>query len=256
MTHIIAVASEKGGVGKTTIATNLLAWLALRCGKDTIIVDLDSQGNATQSVEIDNPALVAGNGTHQLLDGTASLADVALRIDDRRRIVGSHVGLAALEPTLHDPSKTFTLKNALHGADADFIVVDCPPSLGPLTYNGLAAATHVIMPLRPDYYSISAANSITRTIEMVKKKDNPDLAVLGFVLNEMPTSPMTRLATDVKRELNKLFGSRGLFGRWIRAAVRFQEAASRRKSVFEFGPSKALNSFSSFAWEVKKRGRF
>ncbi len=182
-TRIVAVANQKGGVGKTTTAINLATALAA-VGKKVLVVDLDPQGNASTGLGIDHKAR-AVNSYHVLI-GTSALADAALESQiPGLSVVPSGADLSGAEIELVDIGRReFFLRDALAGErDAyDYILIDCPPALGLLTVNALVAAAAVLVPLQCEFFALEGVSSLVKTIELVKRRFNSTLDLLGIVL--------------------------------------------------------------------------
>jgi chromosome partitioning protein len=218
---VYALANQKGGVGKTTTAINLAACLA-EAGARTLVVDLDPQANATSGLGEHAEEM----STYDLLDG-APLADVvkATRFDNlflapsRPDLAGAVVELAQ-----RDDGESY-LSQALEGArdEYEFIFLDSPPSLGPLTVNALAAADQVLVPVQAEYYALEGLSQLTKSLELVRARLNPRLQIGGVLLTMV--DGRTRLSADVVEEVRKHFGDR-VFRTTIPRSVRLAEAPS------------------------------
>jgi chromosome partitioning protein len=218
---IYALANQKGGVGKTTTAINLAACLA-EAGARTLIVDLDPQANATSGLG----ERAGTTSTYDLLDG-APLADIVQHtrfenldlVPSRPELAGAVVELAGRE----DGESYLT--QSLDGAREDytFIFLDCPPSLGPLTVNALAAADQVLVPMQAEYYALEGLSQLVKSVELVRARLNPRLSIGGVLLTMV--DGRTRLSSDVAEEVRKHFGDR-VFTTTIPRSVRLAEAPS------------------------------
>jgi chromosome partitioning protein len=218
---IYALANQKGGVGKTTTAINLAACLA-EAGARTLIVDLDPQANATSGLG-ERAGLTS---TYDLLDG-APLSDCVgptrfqdlFLVPSRPELAGAVIELAGRED-----GESY-LAQSLDGAREDyaFIFLDCPPSLGPLTVNALAAADQVLVPMQAEYYALEGLSQLVKSVELVRARLNPRLRIGGVLLTMV--DGRTRLSSDVADEVRKHFGDR-VFNTTIPRSVRLAEAPS------------------------------
>jgi chromosome partitioning protein len=218
---VYAVANQKGGVGKTTTAVNLAACLA-EAGAGTLIVDLDPQANATSGLGERSDA----SSTYDLLDG-APLESVTRRTRfDRLDLVPSRPDLAGavVELAQRDDGETY-LAESLRGAREryEFVFLDCPPSLGPLTVNALAAADQVLVPVQAEYYALEGLSQLVKSVELVRARLNPRLRIGGVLLTMVDAR--TRLAAEVADEVRRHFGDR-VFRTTIPRSVRLAEAPS------------------------------
>jgi chromosome partitioning protein len=229
MGPIIAVANQKGGVGKTTTAVNLSACLAV-AGKKTLLVDIDPQGNATSGVGIDKNAndkciyeiLINGLSPKEVLRKTEmALLEV---LPSHLRLVGAEVELVDLE------GRELLLRKALSDirSDYDYIIIDCPPALSLLTINALAAADSVIIPVQCEYYALEGLSQLLDTINLIKRNINPQLAIGGFLLTMYDVR--LNLSKQVVEEARKFFGGR-VFKTIIQRNVRLSEAPSFGKPI-------------------------
>ncbi|MBU0625785.1 AAA family ATPase [Patescibacteria group bacterium] len=249
MAYILAVVNQKGGVGKTTTAINLGAYLAAH-GKFVLLVDLDPQSNATSGLGLDPSQIECG--TYEALIGESTLreATVSTQIEGLKlapstpSLAGAAIELKDLEQREH------RLANLLLEVrnDYDYILVDCPPSLGLLTINGLTAVDKLIIPVQAEYYALEGLSQLLRTIGMVKEVLNPDLEVLGAVVTMY--DGRNRLANDVVEELHTHFPNR-VFRSVIPRNVRLAEAPSFGRPIMEYDPwSKGAKAYERLTKEI------
>jgi chromosome partitioning protein len=231
---IVAIANQKGGVGKTTTAINLSAALALR-GKPTLLIDLDPQANSTMSF-LDMPQVSRGM-YDAIADPSVSIEDVMLPSPvDNLFVAPSRIALAKLEAKLvGELDAHFRLKDKLEPLRKKFpnIVIDCPPALGLLTVNALVAATHLLIPIQSSYFALEGTDDLLETIEKVRARPNPALRILGVVITMH--DKRTALARDIRSQIQKVFGGK-VFKTVITKSVRLEESPAYKESIFTFAP--------------------
>ncbi len=245
--QIIAIANQKGGVGKTTTAVNLAASLAA-AERPTLLVDLDPQGNASSGVGF--PPGTVERTIYDALIGNAKLSEVILRTGiPTLDLAPATQDLTAVEYELFEEQRGSHLRKILQGPDTakyEYIIIDSPPSLGVLTLNVLVAAHRVIVPLQPEYYALEGITYLMATIDRVRGSLNPGLAVEGIVLTMW--DPRNRLAHQVADEVNKHFR---VFKSIIPRNVRLSEAPSHGLPalLYDVG-SKGAQGYLSLAREL------
>mgnify|MGYP002352938401 CR=1 FL=1 len=253
MARIIAIANQKGGVGKTTTAVNLAAALA-RTPKRVLLIDLDPQGNATMGSGIDKRELEMS--TTNVLLGEAGARETIVRSDDGFDLLPCNIDLTAAEIQLMDlPDREQRLKQALQPVrdDYDFILVDCPPSLSLLTLNALTVADSVLVPMQCEYYALEGLSSLLGTIDALKDRLNPDLEIEG-VLRTM-FDVRNNLANAVSAELTSHFGEL-VFRTIVPRNVRLAEAPSHGQSILGYDrASRGGVAYLGLAGEILRRQR-
>jgi len=253
MTIVLTVANQKGGVGKTTTAINLAAYLAVE-GKRVLLIDIDPQGNATSGLGIEKTT------------GTRCVYDLLVndypfeRIRKESPVEGltvlpASINLVGAEVELVSKvNRERLLKKALSGfkSEFDYVFIDCPPSLGLLTLNALTAADGVLIPVQCEYYALEGLGQLINTIELVKRSLNPRLAVFGTLLTMM--DPRTNLSGQVADEVRRFFNEK-TFSQAIYRNVRLSEAPSFGLPIHMYDPrSKGAEQYRRAALEVLERG--
>lgn len=249
MGKIIAIANQKGGVGKTTTSVNLAASLGV-LEKKVLLIDADPQANATSGLGIDVETVEIG--TYQLLEHTNSAQEAIVKSDTPNLdVVPAHIDLVAIEIELVDKDeREYMLKKALEPIknDYDFILIDCAPSLGLLTLNALTASDAVIIPIQCEYFALEGLGKLLNTIKSVQKVHNPQLDIEGLLLTMYDSR--LRLSNQVVEEVQKHFNDM-VFQTIIQRNVRLSEAPSYGESIINYdASSKGASNYLSLAKEI------
>ncbi len=264
----IAVANQKGGVGKTTTSVNLAVGLS-RAGQRVCLVDLDPQSHTTLHLGI-APGSHPVSG-YDVLVFDAPLAEACVDVSENLSVIVSHIDLSAVDVTLAGRNGRERILREKIEADSrcagtsetdrpfDYMVIDCPPSLGLLSLNAMAAVDEVLLPLQPHFLALHGLSKLLETIELISEQINPRLSLLGVVLCMFESG--TRLATEVGRDVQSFFeagesrhsswSEARLFESRIRRNIRLAEAPSFGQSIFEYAPdSHGATDYESLAKEV------
>jgi chromosome partitioning protein len=252
MGKIIAIANQKGGVGKTTTSINLAASLGV-LEKKVLLIDADPQANATSGLGIDVESVDIG--TYQLLEHSNTAKEAIIKTDTPNLdIIPAHIDLVAIEIELVDKDeREYMLKKALTDIknDYDYILIDCAPSLGLLTLNALTAADAVMIPIQCEYFALEGLGKLLNTIKSVQKIHNPDLDIEGLLLTMYDSR--LRLSNQVVEEVQKHFNDM-VFKTIIQRNVRLGEAPSYGESIINYDAgSKGASNYLSLAKEMINR---
>ena len=254
MGKIIAIANQKGGVGKTTTAVNLAASLGV-LEKRVLLIDADPQANATSGLGIELTSVQTG--TYQLLEHTALIGDSIIKTQSPNvDLVPSHIDLVAIEIELIDQDdREYMLQKALTPVkdQYDYILIDCAPSLGLLTLNALTAADAVLIPIQCEYFALEGLGKLLNTIKSVQKIHNQDLDIEGLLLTMYDSR--LRLSNQVVEEVKKHFDEM-VFNTIIQRNVRLGEAPSYGESIISYDASSTgANNYLSLAHELIEKNR-
>ncbi len=253
LSKILAIANQKGGVGKTTTAINLAASLAMESSR-VLLVDLDPQGNSTTGLGIDRSQL--SGSLYQVLDGTRFIGEVLCQTDIQqlllipatKDLVGAEVELVSAD------RREYRLKDTLASVVAhyDYVLLDCPPSLGLLTLNALTAAESLLIPIQSEYYALEGLSAILDTMNLVQKGLNPSLHLEGIVITMFDSR--NRLSHQVVEEIRAHFPDK-MFTSIIRRNVRLSESPSYGKPICLYDPtSTGAQDYRDLAKELINRG--
>ena len=253
MGRIIAIANQKGGVGKTTTTINLAASLGEK-DKKVLVIDVDPQGNTTSGFGIDKNNL--NNTVYELLIGECTIVDCLIKnIYHNVSLIPSNINLAATEIELIGINrKEYVLKNEIDwiSSDYDFILIDCPPSLNMLTVNAMTSANTVLVPIQCEYYALEGLSQLIHTINLVKSRLNPDLELEGvvFTMYDARTNLSLQVVENVKQNLKN-----NIYKTIIPRNVRLAEAPSHGMPITTYDPkSTGADSYFMLADEVINRG--
>lgn len=252
-TKILAIINQKGGVGKSTTAVNLAAALGA-AGKEVLLVDLDPQGNATSGYGIDKRDI--GQCVYNVLLGETPVEDVILaKVGKGVDVLPSTISLAGAEVELvNEMARENRLKNALGSLRGryDYILIDCPPSLGLLTINALVAADKLLIPIQCEFYALEGVTKLLDSMKRVKSVLNPSLDIYGIVLTMYDSR--TNLSKQVVDEVRSFFGDT-VFKTLIPRTVKLSEAPSYGQPIIEYAPeNKGTEAYNELAQEVIQRG--
>lgn len=254
MGKIIAIANQKGGVGKTTTTVNLAASLGV-LEKKVLLIDADPQANATSGLGIDVDSIEIG--TYQLMEHTKTAKETIIKTSSPNvDLIPSHIDLVAIEIELVDKEeREYMMKKAIAELrdEYDYILIDCAPSLGLLTLNALTAADSVMIPIQCEYFALEGLGKLLNTIKSVQKIHNPDLDIEGLLLTMFDAR--LRLSNQVVEEVKKHFSDM-VFDTIIQRNVRLSEAPSYGESIIKYdASSKGAANYLNLANEVLKKNK-
>ena len=252
MACVLAIANQKGGVGKTTTAINLAAALALK-KKKTLLIDLDPQSNT--SIAFFEANEIQGTMFDIFAEHAAEMAKIIRPTKDPNLFVApARLALARLEQQLAGQfDAPFKLKDSLAPVikDYEFIIMDCPPALGILTVNALVAATHLLVPIQAAYFAIEGTDDLLETYGRIRSRPNPDLKVLGVVITLF--DKRTNISRDTHEQIRAVFGN-ALFRTRISKNVRLEESPAYKETIFAYAPkSSGAEEYKKLAQEVIQR---
>jgi len=254
MGKIIAIANQKGGVGKTTTTVNLAASLGV-LEKKVLLIDADPQANATSGLGINADEIQIG--TYQLMEHTKTAGETIIQTSSPNvDLIPAHIDLVAIEIELVDKDeREYMMKKAIGDLRAlyDYILIDCAPSLGLLTLNALTAADSVIIPIQCEYFALEGLGKLLNTIKSVQRIHNPELDIEGMLLTMYDSR--LRLSNQVVEEVKKHFSDM-VFDTIIQRNVRLGEAPSHGESIIKYdASSKGATNYLNMANELLKKNR-
>jgi chromosome partitioning protein len=252
---ILAIANQKGGVGKTTTAFNLASALAL-IGKNTLLVDIDPQAHSTVSI-INNSSKYDKSIYDVLVDSKVKIRDIIVKTSvPGLEIAISKIAMAKLEPVLlGEIDGHFRLRDVIVPIKKryEFIIIDTPPTLGLITLNALVAATHILIPIQSSYLSLEGTDDLLETVIKIRKNVNPNLQVLGVLITLHDRR--TNISKDAVERIKRVFGKK-VFRTMISKSVKLEESPAYRESIFTYAPdSVGAMQYKKLAQEVIKRAK-
>lgn len=252
---ILAIANQKGGVGKTTTAFNLGSALAL-IGKNTLLVDIDPQAHSTVSL-INNSSQYDKSIYDVLVGSDVKIRDIIVKTSvPGLEIAISKIAMAKLEPALlGEIDGHFRLRDVIVPIKKryEFIIIDTPPTLGLITLNALVAATHILIPIQSSYLSLEGTDDLLETVIKIRKNVNPNLQVLGVVITLYDRR--TNISRDAVERIKRVFGKK-VFKTMISKSVKLEESPAYRESIFTYAPdSVGAMQYKKLALEVIRRAK-
>ena len=252
---ILAIANQKGGVGKTTTAFNLASALAL-IGKNTLLVDIDPQAHSTVSL-VNNSSQYDKSIYDVLVDSKVKIRDIIVKTSvPGLEIAISKIAMAKLEPVLlGEIDGHFRLRDVIVPLKKryEFIIIDTPPTLGLITLNALVAATHILIPIQSSYLSLEGTDDLLETVIKIRKNVNPNLQVLGVVITLHDRR--TNISRDAVERIKRVFGKK-VFKTMISKSVKLEESPAYRESIFTYAPdSVGAIQYKKLAQEVIRRAK-
>lgn len=252
---ILAIANQKGGVGKTTTAFNLSSALAL-IGKRTLLIDTDPQAHSTVS-SVSDPSKLEKSLYDVLVNSDENINDVIVNsVIPGLDVATSKISMAKLEPVLLGQiDGHFRLKDVVEPIKRkyDFIIIDTPPTLGLITINALVAATHILIPIQSSYLSLDGTDDLIDTIDKIRKIINPKLDILGILITLH--DKRTNISKDVVKRIKKVFGKK-VFRTIISKSVKLEESPAYKESIFTYAPySVGSIQYKKLAEEVIRRAK-
>lgn len=255
MGKVIAIANQKGGVGKTTTAINLAASLAV-LEKKVLIIDADPQANTTSGLNF-SPDSDQGRTLYEVMMGSINIKDALIQTEiSNLQMVPSHIDMVEVEMRfVNAPGRAYIMRNAIAPVrdDYDFIIIDCSPSLGLITVNSLTASDSVIVPVQPEFFALEGLGKLLQTIRLVQNDANPDLTIEGFVVTMF--DGRTKVHTQVLNQLREHFKDI-VFNTIIQRNIRLSEAPSHGKPIILYDVmSNGTSNYLNLAREVLEKNK-
>ncbi len=248
--NIISIANQKGGVGKTTVSVNLASALK-ELKKKVLLIDMDPQGNSTTGIGIDKKNLYYS--VYDLMADNTDFSKIMIRTVSGVDVIPSEVELSSFDINFYSkPNKEFLLKDKISNLKYDYIIIDCPPSLGLLNLNALVASNFVVIPIQCEFYALEGVSQMINTINLIKTKLNPKLELGGILINMF--DPWIRIQREILKELENHFSNK-ILKTFLKKNVRLTEASSYGMPINLYEEnSKGHKAFMDIAKEVIKLG--